>query len=121
MAPPHYIGKNARVENSSISEGCEIEGDVDYSVVFSNVTIEEGADVRYSVIMPEPFPILFFRSQTYTSSPDLIITPGSTYLKVEADGKITEMSLDRDDEGDIFHSVNIIIMKKYLLESRSFY
>ena len=37
--------------------------------------------------------------------------------KVEADGKITEMSLDRDDEGDIFHSVNIIIMKKYLLES----
>ena len=52
MAPPHYIGKNARVENSSISEGCEIEGDVDYSVVFSNVTIEEGADVRYSVIMP---------------------------------------------------------------------
>ncbi|MDE6385850.1 MAG: glucose-1-phosphate adenylyltransferase subunit GlgD, partial [Eubacterium sp.] len=26
--------------------------------------------------------------------------------KVDADGKITEMSLDRDDEGDIFHSVN---------------
>ncbi|MDE6156349.1 MAG: glucose-1-phosphate adenylyltransferase, partial [Eubacterium sp.] len=46
------IGKNAIVENSSISEGCEIEGNVDYSVVSSNVTIEEDADVRYSVIMP---------------------------------------------------------------------
>lgn len=52
VSPPHYIGKNAKVENSSVSEGCEIEGNVDYSVIFSNVTIEEGADVRYSVIMP---------------------------------------------------------------------
>ncbi len=51
-APPHYIGENAKVENSSVSKGCEIDGNVDYSVIFSNVTIEEDADVRYSVIMP---------------------------------------------------------------------
>lgn len=51
-APPHYIGENAKVENSSVSKGCEIEGNVDYSVIFSNVTIEEDADIRYSVIMP---------------------------------------------------------------------
>lgn len=37
--------------------------------------------------------------------------------KVEDDGRITEMSLDRRDEAEIFHSVNIVIMKKYLLES----
>ena len=52
MAPPHYIGKDAVVENSSVSEGCEIEGNVDYSVVSPNCVVEEGADVRYSVIMP---------------------------------------------------------------------
>ncbi len=52
VSPPHYIGKNANVENSSISEGCEIEGNVDYSVISNNVTIEEDADVKYSVIMP---------------------------------------------------------------------
>lgn len=51
-APPHYIGENATVENSSISEGCEIDGLVDYSVVSSDVTVEEGAEVRFSVIMP---------------------------------------------------------------------
>lgn len=51
-APPHYIGENATVENSSISEGCDIDGLVDYSVVSSNVTVEEGAEVRFSVIMP---------------------------------------------------------------------
>lgn len=52
VAPPHYIGANADIENSSISEGCEIDGLVDYSVVSSNVVIEEGAEVKYSVIMP---------------------------------------------------------------------
>lgn len=52
MAPPHYIGKNAIVENSSVSEGCEIDGLVDYSVVSPNVTIEKDAEVKYSVIMP---------------------------------------------------------------------
>ncbi|HIW85441.1 MAG TPA: glucose-1-phosphate adenylyltransferase [Candidatus Eubacterium faecipullorum] len=52
VSPPHYIGKRAKVELSSVSEGCEIEGNVDYSVISSNVKIEEGADIRYSVIMP---------------------------------------------------------------------
>ena len=51
-APPHYIGENATVENSSISEGCDIDVLVDYSVVSSDVTVEEGAEVRFSVIMP---------------------------------------------------------------------
>ena len=52
VAPPHYIGEDAVVENSSISEGCEIDGSVDYSVVSSNVTVEKDAEVKYSVIMP---------------------------------------------------------------------
>lgn len=52
VSPPHYIGKRAKVELSSVSEGCEIEGNVDYSVISSNVKIEEDADIRYSVIMP---------------------------------------------------------------------
>lgn len=50
--PPHYIGQSAHVENSMIAEGCDIEGDIDYSVVFSNVTVEEGAKVHYSIVMP---------------------------------------------------------------------
>ena len=51
-APPHYVGKTAVVENSSVSEGCEIEGSVDYSVLSTNVSVEAGADVKYSVVMP---------------------------------------------------------------------
>ena len=52
VAPPHYIGENAKVENSMVTEGCDIDGNVDFSVLFANVTIEEGANVKYSIIMP---------------------------------------------------------------------
>ena len=51
-APPHYVGPDAVIENSSVSEGCEIDGTVDYSVISSNVKIEKDAEVKYSVIMP---------------------------------------------------------------------
>ncbi len=52
IAPPHFVDKNAKVENSMIGEGCYIAGEVDYSILFSNVTVEEGATVKYSIIMP---------------------------------------------------------------------
>jgi len=51
-APPHYISADSKVENSLVSAGCEIEGEIDYSVLFSNVTVEKGACVKYSIIMP---------------------------------------------------------------------
>ena len=50
--PPQYIGQTAQVENSLITEGCNVFGTVDFSVLFANVTIEEGAQVRDSLIMP---------------------------------------------------------------------
>ena len=52
IAPPHFISDKASVENSMIGEGCVIDGEVDYSILFSNVTVEEGAKVRYSIVMP---------------------------------------------------------------------
>ncbi|MEE0946900.1 MAG: glucose-1-phosphate adenylyltransferase [Acutalibacteraceae bacterium] len=50
--PPQYISENAEVENSLVSDGCEVKGKLDFSVLFENVTIEEGATVEYSLIMP---------------------------------------------------------------------
>ena len=51
-APPQYISTDAKVQNSIVAEGCEIDGNVDFSVLFANVTIEKGATVRDSIIMP---------------------------------------------------------------------
>jgi glucose-1-phosphate adenylyltransferase len=52
IMPPQYQGENAVVENSVVSEGSDIDGSVDFSVIFAGVTIEKGATVNYSVIMP---------------------------------------------------------------------
>ncbi len=49
--PPAFISKNAVVENSLISEGCEIEGEVYDSVIFQGVKIGKGVVVRNSVVM----------------------------------------------------------------------
>ncbi len=52
VKPPHYIAPCAKVENSMITEGCEIEGEIDFSVLFAGVTVEKGAIVRDSIVMP---------------------------------------------------------------------
>ncbi len=51
-APPHYVSPDAEVQNSLISEGCMIEGTVDFSILFANVNIEKGAVVKDSIVMP---------------------------------------------------------------------
>ncbi|HIV87299.1 MAG TPA: glucose-1-phosphate adenylyltransferase [Candidatus Pygmaiobacter gallistercoris] len=50
--PPHHISAQAHVENAMITEGCEVEGEVDFSVLFSNVKVRSGAVVRDSIVMP---------------------------------------------------------------------
>jgi glucose-1-phosphate adenylyltransferase len=52
ILPPQYVGGNAKLNNSTISEGCYIDGEVENSIIFPGVTIKEGAVVRNSIIMP---------------------------------------------------------------------
>ena len=49
---PHYIAKGAVVSDSLVTEGSEVYGSVQHSVIFAGVTIEEGASVIDSVVMP---------------------------------------------------------------------
>lgn len=49
--PPHFIGENADIKNSLITEGCEIYGVVENSVLSGGVIVEPGALVKDSVIM----------------------------------------------------------------------
>ena len=50
--PPQYVSDTAVVENSLVTDGCEIYGNLDYSILFNNVTVEPGATVEYSLVMP---------------------------------------------------------------------
>ena len=51
--PPQFIGKDAVVDNSLISEGCKIYGTVINSVVSGGVIVEEGAIIKDSVVMED--------------------------------------------------------------------
>ena len=51
--PPQFVGKDAVIDNSLISEGCRIYGTVINSVVSGGVVVEEGAIVKDSVVMED--------------------------------------------------------------------
>ena len=49
---PQYIGNDAKISDSIIAEGCDIEGTVINSVLFSGIRVGKGTVIRNSVIMP---------------------------------------------------------------------
>ena len=52
IKPPHYAAPEAKIRNSYITEGCEIYGEVEHSIIFEGVTVESGAKIEDSIIMP---------------------------------------------------------------------
>ena len=51
-ALPHFISSTGSVEHCYINQGAVIRGHAKDSVLFNNITIEEGADVQQAVLMP---------------------------------------------------------------------
>ena len=51
--PPSRIGSQARVVNSLVAAGCQIDGYVQNSILSPGVRVEKGAEVIYSVIMQD--------------------------------------------------------------------
>lgn len=52
ICTPQYVGSEAEIVHSIVTEGCEIYGHVENSVLSSSAYVGEGATVRYSVLMP---------------------------------------------------------------------
>lgn len=52
VAPPQFITEKAHVKDSMIVDGCYVSGDIEHSILSSNVQIKEGAQVKDSIIMP---------------------------------------------------------------------
>ncbi len=49
---PQFIGSNAVLSHSIVTEGCEVYGSVENSVLSASAVVEEGASVEYSILMP---------------------------------------------------------------------
>ncbi len=55
VSPPQFVGKQAVISNSIITEGCKIHGTVINSVLSHGVIVEPGAVVKDSVIMANTY------------------------------------------------------------------
>lgn len=49
--PPHYISSTGKVKKSLVNEACVISGKISNSVLFSKVTVEEGAVLENCVVL----------------------------------------------------------------------
>ncbi len=52
IKPPHVTGEHAEIEDSMLTAGSRVDGTVRHSVLFHSVTVEEGAVVEDSILMP---------------------------------------------------------------------
>lgn len=50
--PPHFAGKDSTIKNSIVTEGCEVYGTVENSVIFNSVKVAKDAVIKDSVILP---------------------------------------------------------------------
>ena len=50
---PHYIGPDGKVDNAYINQGCVINGEINNSVLFTNVKVSKNAKVNDSVLLPD--------------------------------------------------------------------
>ena len=48
---PTYYGENSEVEDCLVADGCMLDGEVENSILFRQVTVEDGAEVEDSIIM----------------------------------------------------------------------
>ncbi len=51
-APPQYIAPTANIQNSLVTDGCTVAGNVEFSILFEYANIEEDAEILDSLIMP---------------------------------------------------------------------
>ena len=52
VMPPHYISETASMKNCYITEGCDISGSIENSILFAGVKVGKGSIIKDSIIMP---------------------------------------------------------------------
>lgn len=50
--PPHYVGTAAKISNSIVSEGCEVDGEIHNSIISRGCRVEAGVKIYDSILMP---------------------------------------------------------------------
>ena len=103
--PPQFIGSEATVKNSMISEGSMILGDVENSIIFSGVRVGKGATVKNAVLMPSVTVCPGADVEYAIVAQDCLIEEGAKVIgekgaiKVVADGEVVHADVTSERVG----------------------
>ena len=74
---PCYYGEKVKMENVLVADGCMLEGEVEDSVLFRQVTVEEGAEVENCIILNDCVIGEGAKVKYAILDKDVIVTPGA--------------------------------------------
>ncbi len=77
---PTYYGENCRVKSSIVADGCILEGQALQSVLFRNVAVQEGAEVKDCIIMNDSVVGAGAQLQYVILDKDVTIRPGARLI-----------------------------------------
>ena len=119
MTTPQYVGMHAVLKNSMITEGCEVDAFVNNSILFSDVTAEEGAEICYSVVMRSAKIGKNAKVRYAIVADNAVIEDGAIV------GAPPEDYPDRDNwgiavvgQGAVVHSGEVVLPKQMLMPSQ---
>lgn len=103
MMPPHFVSNDAVIQNSLVADGCNVYGNLEFSILFSGVTIGKGATINSSIIMPGAV------IEDGATVQFAIIAENTVVRKNAVVGAKPEDCADRDDWGIAVVGENAII------------
>lgn len=103
MMPPHFVSNDAVIQNSLVADGCNVYGNLEFSILFSGVTIGKGATINSSIIMPGAV------IEEGTTVQFAIIAENTVVRKNAVVGAKPEDCANRDDWGIAVVGENAII------------
>ena len=93
VMPPHFVGRNADCQKSLVTEGCVVNGKLEFAILFEGVQVETGAQVTDSIIMPGAKVMEGAVVQYAIVAEDAVIGPGAVV------GERPENVENKDDWG----------------------
>ena len=77
---PTYYGENSEVEDCLVADGCLLDGEVENSILFRQVTVEEGAEVEDCIIMNDTVIGKDAKLKYVILDKDVNVTPGAKLI-----------------------------------------
>ncbi len=77
---PSYYGESCNIDNCIVADGCMLEGNVSNSVLFRQVTVNEGAHITNCVIMNDTIIGENAELQYVILDKDVIVRPGAKLI-----------------------------------------